>query len=77
VVNLGVVAPKKQTFWLALIAGPHVRRKTLRPLYPPTTTAKADFRTVVMSALPPKADMCSATSDVCFGPLADIVKGII
>jgi hypothetical protein len=26
----------------------------------------------VMSALPPKADMCSATSDVCFGPIADI-----
>jgi|SoiMetStandDraft_5_1073268.scaffolds.fasta_scaffold02716_4 hypothetical protein len=25
-----------------------------------------------MSALPPKADMCSATSDVRFGPIADI-----
>jgi hypothetical protein len=25
-----------------------------------------------MSALPPKADMCGATSDVCFGPKADI-----
>src|SRR5262245_64190387 len=25
-----------------------------------------------MSALPPKADMCSATRDVCFGPKADI-----
>ena len=25
-----------------------------------------------MSALPPIADMCSATSDVCFVPLADI-----
>ena len=24
------------------------------------------------SALPPKADMCSATSDVCYGPIADI-----
>ena len=24
-----------------------------------------------MSALPPKADMCSATSDVRFGPIAD------
>ena len=24
-----------------------------------------------MSALPPKADMCSATWDVCFGPIAD------
>src|SRR5215510_4490451 len=26
----------------------------------------------VMSALPSKADMCGATSDVCFGPKADI-----
>jgi hypothetical protein len=25
-----------------------------------------------MSALPPKADMCDATRDVCFGPIADI-----
>ena len=39
---------------------------------PPIATAKADFRTRVMSALPPKADMCGATSHVCFGPIADI-----
>jgi hypothetical protein len=26
----------------------------------------------VMSALPPKADMCDATGDVRFGPKADI-----
>jgi hypothetical protein len=26
----------------------------------------------VMSALPPKADMCIATDNVCFGPKADI-----
>jgi hypothetical protein len=25
-----------------------------------------------MSALPPKADMCGATRDVRFGPIADI-----
>src|SRR5262245_5754125 len=25
-----------------------------------------------MSALPPKADMCGATRDVCFGPQADL-----
>ena len=28
----------------------------------------------VMSALPPKADMCSATRDVRFVPIADIVR---
>jgi hypothetical protein len=26
----------------------------------------------VMSAISPKADMCGATTDVCFGPEADI-----
>ena len=26
----------------------------------------------LMSALPPKADMCSATSNVRYGPIADI-----
>ena len=27
-----------------------------------------------MSALPPKADMCSATRHVCFVPIADILS---
>jgi hypothetical protein len=27
---------------------------------------------MVMSALPPKADICSALAYVCFGPIADI-----
>ena len=26
---------------------------------------------IVMSAFPPKADMCDALVDVCFGPIAD------
>jgi hypothetical protein len=26
----------------------------------------------LMSALPPKPDMCGATADVCFGPKADM-----
>src|SRR5215472_9519622 len=29
-------------------------------------------RRAMMSALPPKADMCSALAHVCFGPKADI-----
>ena len=29
----------------------------------------------VMSALPPKADMCSALGHVCFVPIADSPKG--
>ena len=36
--------------------------------------SKADIRGAkVMSALPPKADMCGAPAHVCFGPIADIV----
>jgi hypothetical protein len=31
-----------------------------------------DFPQTVMSALPPKVDMCSAAVHVCFGPIADI-----
>jgi hypothetical protein len=27
-----------------------------------------------MSALPPKADMCDAASDVRYGPIADILR---
>ena len=39
---------------------------------PPIATAKADMPQMVMSALPPKADMCGALVHVCFGPIADI-----
>jgi len=37
---------------------------------PPIATAKADSR--YMSALPPKADVCSALGYVRFGPIADM-----
>jgi hypothetical protein len=40
----------------------------------PIATAKADMLQMVMSALPPKADMCGANRHVCFGPIADICK---
>jgi len=33
---------------------------------------KSVFRQKVMSALHPKADMCSAVADVRYGPIADI-----
>jgi hypothetical protein len=39
---------------------------------PPIATPKADFPQQAMSALPPKADMCGATTDVRFGPIANI-----
>ena len=35
-------------------------------------TAKADYPQNPMSALPPKADMCSAQADVRFVPIADV-----
>ena len=40
---------------------------------PPIATAKADMPQMVMSALPPKADMCDATRDVCFGPIDGVI----
>jgi hypothetical protein len=33
---------------------------------------ESGFPRKVMSALPPKADMCGANGHVCFGPKADI-----
>jgi hypothetical protein len=38
----------------------------------PKATVNADFPQTVMSALPPKSDMCGAARDVRFGPIADI-----
>ena len=29
-----------------------------------------------MSALPPKADMCGANTDVCYGPIADMCSAL-
>ena len=40
----------------------------------PIATAKADMPQMLMSALPPKADMCGALGHVCFGPKADMVR---
>jgi len=46
-------------------AKPHVR-------FTPNSDRESGFPHKVMSALPPKADMCSAAWDVGFGPKADI-----
>jgi hypothetical protein len=40
--------------------------------FTPNSDRESDFPQTVMSALPPKADMCSALAHVCFGPKADI-----
>src|SRR4029079_7968176 len=39
---------------------------------PPIATAKADMPQIAVSAFPPTADMCNATSNVGYGPIADI-----
>jgi hypothetical protein len=44
---------------------------------PPIATAKADFPQTVMSALLPKADICSAQAHVRFGPIADIARHLV
>ena len=38
--------------------------------------SRAGLRGHQMSALPPKADMCGAHTNVCFGPKADILLSI-
>jgi hypothetical protein len=43
--------------------------------FTPNSDRESGFPQTVMSALLPKADMCSALAHVCFGPKADI--GII
>src|SRR5262249_24812995 len=42
--------------------------------FTPNSDRESGHRQTVMSALPPKADMCSATAHVCFGPKADILQ---
>src|SRR5262249_61287533 len=46
------------------IATAHVR-------FTPNSDRKSRHAQMVMSALPPKADICSAQAHVCFGPIAD------
>jgi hypothetical protein len=40
--------------------------------FTPDNDRKSEFPQKIMSALPPKADMCGARGHVCFGPIADI-----
>jgi hypothetical protein len=40
--------------------------------FAPNSDRESEFPQKVMSALPPKADMCGALAYVCFGPKADI-----
>jgi len=40
--------------------------------FTPNSDRKSVIPAKAMSALPPKADMCSALAYVCFGPKADI-----
>src|SRR5262249_1859600 len=42
--------------------------------FTPNSDRESGLPQTVMSALPPKADTCSATRDVCFGPKADIAS---
>jgi hypothetical protein len=42
--------------------------------FTPNSDHESGIPAKAMSALPPKADMCGATRDVCFGSLADILR---
>ena len=56
----------------ALGQKPTCALQNLMSTLPLIATAKADMAEMVMSALPPKADVCGANRHVCFGPKADI-----
>jgi hypothetical protein len=43
--------------------------------FTPNSDRESGFPQTAMSALPPKADMCSALAHVCFGPEADMAAG--
>src|SRR5262249_8021740 len=43
--------------------------------FTPNSDRKSRHPQMVMSALPPKADMCGARDNVCFGPIADMASG--
>src|SRR5262245_55391365 len=43
--------------------------------FAPNCDRERGFPQKVMSASPPKPDMCSALAHVCFGPKADILSG--
>ena len=63
---------------------PNVRFGSLADVYSakglvrltPNSDRESGFSQTVMSALPPKADMCGATGDVRFGPKADIQEDL-
>src|SRR6516165_7011182 len=45
--------------------------------FAPNSDRESRHLSKVMSALPPKADMCTARGHVCFGPKADICDAAI
>jgi hypothetical protein len=45
---------------------------TIDVRFAPNSDRESVFPQKVMSALPPKADMCGALAHVCFGPIADM-----
>src|SRR5262245_65954552 len=42
--------------------------------FTPDSDRECEIPQQAMSALPPKADMCSAVVHVCFGPIADMLR---
>jgi hypothetical protein len=59
-----------QPLMSALAHSGHMQCTNARPLCP-NSDRESGFPRKVMSALPPKANMCSALRHVCFGPIAD------
>src|SRR6185437_9421949 len=57
---------------MALSSSPTGAAKT-HVRFTPNSDRKSGFPRKVMSALPPKADMCGAQAYVRYGPIADVI----
>src|SRR5262245_12122528 len=63
--DMSLCAAPVRSWGVKQSAATHVR-------FTPNSDRESGHQHTIMSALPPKADMCSALADVCFGPKADI-----
>jgi hypothetical protein len=66
------VRRRNQSFHVRFGSKADICAATSHVRFTPNSDRKSGFPNKVMSALLPKADMCSALAYVCYGPIADI-----
>src|SRR5262245_23674075 len=68
---LDLVPASKCPLW---VISRHMQRNRRCPLYP-NSDRESGLPAKVMSALPPRADMCGARAHVCYGPIDHLSVG--